>query len=161
MKSVKKTTLQDIELIYKLWKKLNSKISSHYSRVINLPEVISENLVCILNNYEIHNSVGGSEDAISKIGQKIQIKATSNFNYDLTSFGPKSKFDILEFVRLDKSNDTFYLYRIPVSMLANLLVNKKQTFTQQQEQKRRPRFSIIKKIIIPLNIEPYAKYKIK
>ena len=47
----------------------------------------------------------GSYDAINSKGETIQIKTTSNFDRDLTTFGPKSKFDKLHFVRFDIKKD--------------------------------------------------------
>ncbi|WP_233705585.1 hypothetical protein [Helicobacter cetorum] len=88
--------------------------------------------------------------------QKVQIKATSNFNDDLTSFGPKSSFDILEFLRLDQAKDLFYCYRIPIAKLETMHVNSKETFRDKQEKGQRPRFSIIKQIINPLKLSHYA-----
>jgi hypothetical protein len=47
----------------------------------------------------------GSYDAKSSKGNLIQIKATSRFENDLTSFGPRSKFDKLHFARFDIEKD--------------------------------------------------------
>lgn len=100
---------------------------------------------------------GSSEDAVDHNNLKIQIKATSNFNSDLTSFGPKSEFDILHFVRLNQQEDIMYLYKVPTHDLLNIEVNKKgETFLSQQNQRRRPRFSIIKKFINAYNLQYYA-----
>ncbi len=99
----------------------------------------------------------GSEDAFTEnMDLKVQIKGSSNFNSDLTSFGPTSEFDILEFARLDQDEDKLYLYRIPIDELYDVHVNKKQTFKQQQLEGRRPRFSIISNYIEKYNLNPYA-----
>jgi hypothetical protein len=142
--------------IYFLWKELNNRIKKHYSRGVNIHEFITEVIVSYVNNFKI--SLGGSsEDALSNDGKKIQIKATSNFDDDLTSFGPSSVFDELHFARLDQKNDCLYLYVIPLNDLKNLHVNKEETFYQQQQNQRRPRFSIIKEFIIKKNLNHYAK----
>ena len=53
-----------------------------------------------------------------------------------------------------------YFYNIPIEMI-NISVNKKQNFQEQQAQKRRPRFSIIKSCIVPNNIDYYAQLDLK
>lgn len=146
--------------LYHHWKELNRQIKELYTRGINFHEVFSEIIVCYVN--DCYHSIGeGSEDAFTKDNLKVQIKSTSNFNSDLTSFGPNSKFDILEFARLDQDSDYLYLYKIPIKKLNKINVNKNQTFKQQQEENRRPRFSIINTFIKPYNIQPYAKIDMK
>lgn len=96
------------------------------------------------------------QDAITKDNKKVQIKATSNFDRDLTSFGPRSEFDILEFLRLDQHEDKFYCYRININDLNEIYVNEKETFIQKQKLGQRPRLSIIDRIIKVKNYNPYA-----
>ena len=93
--------------------------------------------------------------------KKVQIKGTSNFNSDLTSFGPSSEFEILEFARLDQSVGLLYLYRIPTDHLYNLYVNSSQKFIEQQKASRRPRFSIINNFIKKYSLNPYAVVNMK
>lgn len=146
---------------YFLWKELNELILQEYSRGVNIPEYITENLCCIINGYTLHAAEGGSEDAVDTEGNKIQIKATSNFDNDLSSFGPRSQFDILEFVRLDKDNDTFYFYRINLEDLNKVKVNHQESFQSKQSTGQRPRFSIIKQIIEPNKLSHYATVSMK
>ena len=74
----------------------------------------------------------GSYDAINSKGETIQIKTTSNFDRDLTTFGPKSKFDKLHFVRFDIKKDEVWLYDISKHNLDNLILHqaKNKTFLQ-------------------------------
>lgn len=142
--------------LYFNWKKLNAGIKEDFTRGVNLPEAITEPICCYVNGYK-HSLGGGSEDAMDTVtNQKIQIKASSNFNNDLTSFGPESEFDELHFVRLNQEEDKMYLYNIPVDELENVKVNANETFKEQQQQGRRPRFSIINKYIVEDDIQPYA-----
>ena len=148
--------------VYYLWKHLNIIIKQVYTRGINLPEYITEGLVCYVNGFELTASEGSSADAIDiKTNHKIQVKGTSNFDDDLSSFGPKSKFDELHFARLDIVNDKVYLYQIDSATLYNIKMNKKQTFNEQQEQGRRPHFSILNTFIIPQNIKEYCIVDLK
>lgn len=147
--------------LYFMWKDLNTEIKKDFTRGINLPEAITEPICCYVNNF-LHSTKKGSEDAIDeKNYSKVQIKATSNFNNDLTSFGPKSEFNELHFVRLNQEEDKMYLYKIPVNKLADVQVNVGETFEEQQNQGRRPRFSIINKYIEPDNIKEYAIVDLK
>lgn len=142
--------------LYFNWKALNAGIKEDFPRGINLPEAITEPICCYVNGF-MHSIGEGSEDAVNtRTNAKVQIKATSNFWSDLTSFGPQSEFDELHFVRLDQESDKMYLYYIPVDELANVQVNAGETFADQQGQGRRPRFSIINKYILPDNIKEYA-----
>ena len=145
-----------IELYFK-WKDLNLGIKEVYTRGVNLPEAITEPICCYVNDFLL--SLGeGSEDAYdSRTNHQIQIKASSNFNSDLTSFGPKSSFDELHFVRLNSQNDIMYLYEIPLQDLYSIKMNANETFSEQQAQGRRPRFSIIKQYIEKFNIPAYAE----
>ena len=104
---------------------------------------------------------GGSEDAVCEKGRLIQVKASANWSSDLTSFGPTSEFDELHFIRLKQDEEKLYLYNIPLEELYNTKVNKSETFKEQQDNKRRPRFSIIKNYIQKDNIEPYAIVDLK
>lgn len=147
--------------LYFIWKQLNNGIKEIYSRGINLPEALTEIICCYVNGFLL-STKGGSEDAVNpNTKELVQIKATSNWDRDLSSFGPKSKFDSLHFLRLNQAEDKAYLYEIPIESLGWVRVNSLQTFEDQQSQIRRPRFSIIRNYIIPYNIKYYAIVDLK
>lgn len=156
MEKITKQKYDEIILLYPKWKDLNKRIKLLYPRGVNFHEVFSEFIVCYVNDY-YHSLGAGSEDAFTNDKIKVQIKGTSNYDSDLTSFGPTSEFEILEFARLDQTTDHLYLYRIPINELYNIKVNKKQTFKEQQKAGRRPRFSIITNFIEPYKLKPYKK----
>lgn len=160
MAKITKELFEEILEVYQLWKELDFRLRKVSSRGVNIHEGISEVIVCYVNGFE-HSVGAGSEDAFTDSGEKVQIKATSNYNGDLTSFGPTSEFDLLHFARLDKLADVFYLYDIPLEDLNNTYVNIKQTFKEQQLQGRRPRFSIISKFIEPKKLEYYASVDLR
>ena len=83
---------------YFKWKDLNTYVKSLVSRGINMPDAISEPMGCYCLNLLWNKSSGG--DAKSLDGRKIEFKATSNYEYDLSSFGPKCDFDDLVFSSL-------------------------------------------------------------
>lgn len=160
MSKITKELFDEILKTYALWKDLDDRLRRVSSRGVNIHEGISEIIVCYVNGF--YHSVGrGSEDAFTESGEQVQIKATSNYNSDLTSFGPRSEFDLLHFARLDKENDVFYLYNIPIDDLNETYVNQNQTFEEQQMQGRRPRFSIIDKIIVANNLDYYASVNLR
>lgn len=143
--------------IYENWRDLNTIIQTSFpfKRKVNIPEAFTEVICCYVNNFKLAIT-GGSEDAICENGNMIQVKASANWDRDLTSFGPISEFDELHFARLNQEEEKLYLYRTPIDELYETKVNKTQTMKDQQEQGRRPRFSIIDKFINKENIEPYA-----
>ncbi|WP_338822287.1 Bsp6I family restriction endonuclease [Mycoplasmopsis felifaucium] len=155
MYKITKYAYNEIISLYPIWKELNTRIKKLYPRGVNFHEAFTEFIVCYINDY--YHSIGaGSEDALTDSNIKVQIKGTSNYNSDLTSFGPTSEFEILEFARLDQIQDKLFLYRIPINDLYCTKVNNDQTFKEQQLQGRRPRFSIIANFIKPYKLKPYA-----
>lgn len=145
----------DILEAYKIWKEFDSTMRKYSSRGVNFHEGISEVIVCYVNDFR--HSIGmGSEDAITKNNELVQVKATSNFDNDLTSFGPTSKFDKLHFARLKRDTDELYLYEIPIDELYEIKVNNKETLKDKQEKGQRPRFSIINRYLREESVRPYA-----
>ncbi|HEB9338623.1 TPA: Bsp6I family type II restriction endonuclease [Campylobacter coli] len=141
---------KDFDLICKIyiqWKELNNNIKKFSSRGVNFPDCISEPIVCYAFNYNWNNN-NETGDATSDSGELIEIKATSNFNSDLSSFSPNTKFDKLIFVRLDQERDLAYIYDLELNFeqFQILEVNKKETVLDQQKQNRRPRLSLIQYI---------------
>lgn len=52
------------------------------------------------------------------------------------------------------NNGLCNLYEIPIDLINKISMNKTESFKEQQEQKRRPRFSIYKEIILTNQISP-------
>ena len=147
-----------IRTLYGMWNALNRAIKAISTRGINLPEAISENAFCIFfpEYVRVVKLAKGkcSYDCINvNTGKRVQIKASS-VSSDLTSFGPKSEWDELFFLDFSKGDGIFKVYKIEPIWIYKHMVNKKQSFQQQQEQLRRPRFSIIENIIKPRNLKP-------
>jgi len=155
---IDKSRFNDAIKAYFLWKELNALIKNSHTRGINLHEAISEPLVCKAKGYLLNKGSGGDAYDVER-DRVIEIKGSSNFDKDTTSFSPSEEFDELHFVRLDQREDKFYLYDLGINSesLKKVKVNKTQTLEDQQQQGRRPRFSIIKMIIEENGIEPYAE----
>lgn len=142
--------------IYYKWKELNELILQFpNSRRVNIPEIVSEGLFCYQKSCgRTNNSLAGSEDAYDYINNKrIQIKACS-IESDLTSFGPNSIWDELYFMHFNISCNRVSVYFISDGLIYNLYVNEKETMKDQQEAGKRPRFSIMNRIIIPMGLQP-------
>ena len=156
--TIDKKTYNKIINLYPKWKELNEEIKTIYSRGINLHEAFTEIICCYhlkldlnLNNNMTHDS----SDAYTRAGLKVQIKGSSDCTNDLSSFGPKSQFDLLYFCCIDAENKFLMkIFQIPINNLNKTLVNKNQTFLEQQLEGRRPRFSIYQKFILKNNIKP-------
>lgn len=151
----------DKELLKKFyfeWKNLNDNLKRISTRGINLPEAISENSFCLFFEDCVRVVKLGkgkcSFDCINtKTGSRIQIKASS-ITSDLTSFGPRSEWDELFFLDFSVGDGSFKVYKIEPNWIYSHMVNRDQTFAQQQKQDRRPRFSIIEGIINPKHLKP-------
>ena len=154
---VDKSRFKDAVHAYWLWKELNAFIRNSHNRGINFPEAISETVACYALGYELNRSSGG-DARDPKTGVIVEFKATSNWDRDTSSFSPKKSFYPLFFIRLNQKIDKAYIYDLDITEeeLKRLPMNKKETFEDQQKQGRRPRFSILKEIIEPRNLEPVA-----
>lgn len=158
-----------LKSIYNDWRALSDRLQAMYGRGINLPEVLSESAFCRAMGdsfCRFINPISGANTSFDvfdlKSNSRIQIKACSVIP-DLTSFGPKSAWDkifFLDFYCKGKWDGTFDIYEIPNRLIYGLKVNTGQTFKDQQDQGRRPRFSIFNDIIKKSGIIPINTYKI-
>jgi len=156
-----------IRELFGAWKKTAFGMKNFKARAVNLPEGISESAFCLNfpNTARVIKVTGGrgSFDVIDlKRKVRIQVKAVS-VGEDLTSFGPRSIWDELywlDFYNNGKLDGTFDVYKIPDDLLYNFKVNIKQTFKDQQQEKRRPRLRIREDIIKPNNLKPIKRCKI-
>jgi hypothetical protein len=161
---------------FETWRSLRNFCIEDGDRAPNIPESISEVIYCILTGSLRFKSakklVDQSFDLFElEVEKTLQMKA-AQIKSDLTTFGPKSKWDKLIF--MDFYNDgnidgTIDIYDIPTDLVHKVVVCKHDkktkekdiTFLHRQETGKRPRFSIKNKIIIPNSIEPmYKKIKL-
>lgn len=147
--------------VYLSWRSLSDELRRLGGRGINLPEVLSEGSFALeMDVLRVVNSISGANSSWDCYDparhKRIQVKACSVLP-DLTSFGPTSQWDeiyFLDFYREGKWDGTFDIYKIENELIYDHKVNEKQTMRDQQEQKRRPRFSIFKDIIQRRGIRP-------
>ena len=150
-----------IRRMYDNWRNLTDSLKEFNARGINLPEGISESAFCLeMDTVRTTSSISGANSSWDcydlKSNQRIQVKACSVLP-DLTSFGPNSQWDeiyFLDFYRRGRWDGSFSIYKIETEMIYSHMVNRNQTFAEQQAQSRRPRFSIYSGIIEPNGIKP-------
>lgn len=149
--------------IFDFWKSLKLGLREYKSREPNFPEGLSEVAFCLwsgssrfVNAWNLSNK---SFDTFNtKTSRAEQIKACS-VEADLTSFGPRSRWDdlyFLDFYNNGKVDGRFDIYKIPSNLIYENKVNKNQTLKDQQGESRRPRFCIKKDIIVKNKIKPVA-----
>lgn len=146
---------------YFKWKDLNTYVKSLVSRGINMPDAISEPMGCYCLNLLWNKSSGG--DAQSQDGKKIEFKATSNYDYDLSSFGPECEFDDLVFLRFNLDTNMLYVYDTNVNSdeFKQIKISQFGTVADYQKQGKRPHLSIIKSIIEEKGLEPTVVFNIR
>lgn len=150
-----------LQEIFKDWQTINIKLKSLGGRNLNVPDVFSEALFCILFNAVRTNGDAYSYDCVSlENNAGIQVKSCSIDN-DCTSFGPTSTWDELYFVDFAPNgivDGNVWFYKIDYDIYSLVLnAKKKETFKMQQEQGRRPRFSIKSLLIKSNNLQPIKK----
>ena len=146
---------------YFKWKDLNTYVKSLVSRGINMPDAISEPMGCYCLNLLWNKSSGG--DAKSLDGRKIEFKATSNYDYDLSSFGPRCDFDDLVFLRFDLDLNMLFVYDTGINSeeLKKIPVSKTATVGDYQKAGKRPHIRIIESVINARNLKPTVVFNIR
>jgi hypothetical protein len=157
-----------LKSIYDEWVSLNKKIKDLGGRQVNLPDTLSECIFCLhmkcVRVTKVYGKTTSSFDVFNfDKKRRIQVKACSILP-DLTSFGPKSKWDDLYFMDFSSKDGNWdgsvRIYYIPNDLIYNQKINKTQTFKEQQALDRRPRFSIYSEIILKKGIVPVLEFKI-
>jgi hypothetical protein len=153
--------INDVCNNYFKWKSLNDSLKNFCSRGINMPDAISEPIGCFALGYLWNKGTAG--DAQSRDGKKIEFKATSNFDYDLTSFGPEINFDDFVFLRFKYDDNLVYIYDTGLNAndIKKLKANNEETVEDQQKQGRRPHIRIIDELITPQGLKPTCIFDIR
>lgn len=148
---------------YFKWKDLNTYISDNSHRGINMPDAISEPMGCYCLGLEWNRGeeIGDATDPAD--GRKIEFKATSRFDGDLSSFGPKCQFDDLIFLRFNLDENLLYIYDLKINSddFGAYPANKTQTIQQQKDQGRRPHVSLQKLFVEDKNLQPDIVFDIR
>lgn len=147
---------------YFKWKDLNTYISNNSRRGINMPDAISEPMACYCLGY-LWNRGSEVGDATAPDGRKIEFKATSRFEGDLSSFGPRCEFDDLVFLRFNLDDNLLYIYDLKVNSeeFGRYPANKTQTIQDQKEQGRRPHVSLQTLFVDAKGLKPDIVFDIR
>ena len=141
---------------YFKWKDLNTYISNNSRRGINMPDAISEPMGCYCLGFLWNrgSQVGDATDPITD--RKIEFKATSRFEGDLSSFGPKTVFDDLVFLRFKLDENLLYIYDLKINSeeFGKYPANQNETIEDQKKQGRRPHVSLYKLFVETKDLEP-------
>ncbi len=100
---------------YFKWKDLNTYISNNSHRGINMPDAISEPMGCYCLGYLWNRGSEAGDATDPATNRKIEFKATSRFEGDLSSFGPKCTFDDLVFLRFNLEENLLYIYDLKIN----------------------------------------------
>lgn len=153
--------------IYRKWRKLCDLLTNMNTRSINIPEILSEGAFCLATNcVRITKSISGVKTSFDCYNlnskKRIQVKASS-IKHDLTSFGPRSVWDEIYFMDFYRNGDwdgIIDIYLLDNEDVYNHKVNMVQTFKKQQEEGKRPRFSIKKSIIEMKDLQPTVQFEL-
>ena len=148
---------------YFKWKDLNTYISNNSHRGINMPDAISEPMGCYCLGllWNRGSEVGDATDPITK--KKVEFKATSRFEGDLSSFGPKCTFDDLVFLRFKLDDNLLYVYDLNVNSeeFGKYPANKTETIQDQKNQGRRPHVSLQTLFVDQYQLNPDVIFDIR
>ena len=148
---------------YFKWKDLNTYIQNNSHRGINMPDAISEPMGCYCLNllWNRGEEVGDAYDPATD--RKIEFKATSRFEGDLSSFGPKCQFDDLVFLRFKLDENLLYIYDLHIDSeeFGTYPANSKETIQQQKDQGRRPHISLQSLFVEAKGLKPDIIFDIR
>lgn len=148
---------------YFRWKDLNNYIRDNSHRGLNMPDAISEPLGCWCLGLEWNRGSEAGDAWNPRTHQKVEFKATSRFEGDLSSFGPKCQFDDLVFLRFDTDRNLLYVYDLKIDSdeLDKYPANKKQTIRDQKKQGRRPHVSLKELFVDRNSLKPDVIFDIR
>jgi len=134
-------------LLYNNIKILNDKLDNRKIRRANYPSEITENIVkfAIIKKYNVFPCWDVKKGDICLDNDLFEVKGSIDLiNGGPCSFGPTEKWEKIYFVDcIDHCELKFKVYEINLSnkseIWENIKVNKKETFKNQCDQKRRPR----------------------
>ena len=129
---------------YFKWKDLNTYIKSNSNRGINMPDAISEPMGCYCLDLVWNRGKEVGDATNPRTNEKVEMKATSRFEGDLSSFGPDCSFDDLVFLRFNLEQNLLYVYDLHINseQFGKYPANSTETIQDQKNQGRRPHVSL-------------------
>lgn len=141
---------------YFKWKDLNTYIQNNSHRGINMPDAISEPMGCYCLGYLWNRGDEAGDATDPKTGEKIEFKATSRFEGDLSSFGPRCQFDNLVFLRFKLDDNLLFIYDLKINSeeFGKYPANSRETIQDQKNQGRRPHVSLQQLFVDAKQLQP-------
>ena len=140
------------------WLKYKNALKKIDGRNPNIPEALTEGIITrhFKNTYRKIKILKNGDKSLTKsdcykedTSEIIEVKGCS-VKPDLTSWSPKPFFNFFCFVDFSSLDGKYKIYKIDISSddLKSLKVNKNgETFQNQIDSKRRPRFSVYENFI--------------
>ena len=130
--------IPNIQKAFESWLQLKKQSKILHGRSPNIPECITETCLCLVTGFvrfeKAKKLKNASFDCFDMLSEKtIQSKASS-VEDDLTSFGPKTKWDKLYFLDFHNQgtiDGTFNVYEIPNDLIYNCLVKEDRTLKEE------------------------------
>jgi hypothetical protein len=140
----------------------------HADRLNSMPEELTERLFCLVTgSVKVIKTPPNFSEAFDmydlKRFKRQELKSTTLFGHDNTSFSPHTRCDelfFMDFNRYGTIDGTFHIYSLDMSDVLALKMNSKETFLDQQLQFRRPRFSVKEALIKPKGLKPFYTGKV-
>lgn len=128
-----------------------------------MPDAISEPMACYCLGFQWNRGTQVGDATDPNTSEKIEFKASSNYDGDLSSFGPDTKFDKLYFLRFNLEKNTLTIYDLGVNskQLGDYPANKTQTIREQQLQGRRPHVRLLELFVEKNNLQPVCVFDIR
>ena len=148
---------------YFKWKDLNTYISNNSHRGMNMPDAISEPMGCYCLDLLWNRGEEVGDATNPRTNEKVEFKATSRFEGDLSSFGPKCQFDDLVFLRFNLADNLLYIYDLKINSeeFGKYPANSRQTIQEQKEQGRRPHVSLQSLFVDAKQLKPDIIFDIR
>ncbi len=148
---------------YFKWKDLNTYISNNSHRGMNMPDAISEPMGCYCLDLLWNRGDEVGDATTPRTNEKVEFKATSRFEGDLSSFGPKCQFDDLVFLRFNLADNLLYIYDLKINSeeFGKYPANSRQTIQEQKEQGRRPHVSLQSLFVDAKQLKPDIVFDIR
>lgn len=148
---------------YFKWKDLNTYISDNSHRGIGMPDAISEPIGCYCLGLQWNRGKESGDATDPETGAKIEMKATSRFEGDLSSFGPNCRFDDLVFLRFNLPNNQVYIYDLHINsdQFDQYPANSTETIGDQKKAGRRPHVSLKELFVDARSLQPDVIFDIR
>lgn len=140
----------EIQDFYWAWRDYTLYVEKYGGRRCNAPEKLTESIAALaMSEYKGWDVEDSETGDLFANGDVVEVKASGCDGADCSSFGPTEYFSDLVFVKINPHTDKAFVFHCGLNSdtIRDVQVSRTQTFGEQADQGRRPRFSIEKKIL--------------